>query len=191
MIGCQIEMKKHQTVMLIDESEPIVTTPIPTLTPEPKVEVVVHEVIPEEPQYEIEIVEREAVALARMAFGEARGCSKMEIAATMWTVLNRVDASGFGMGNSVERVISFPKQFHGYSQKHPVTDELYDLAVDVLTRWQMEKQGASAEEVGRVLPKEYLYFHGDGKHNYFRTTYKNTGHYWDWSLPDPYIESGE
>lgn len=39
--------------------------------------------------------------------------------------------------------------------------------------------------VGRVLPKEYLYFSGDGIRNTFRTQYKG-GTRWNWSLPSPY-----
>ena len=38
---------------------------------------------------------------------------------------------------------------------------------------------------GRVLPSDYLWFSGDGKHNYFRNAYKG-GETWDWSLPSPY-----
>ena len=49
----------------------------------------------------------------------------------------------------------------------------------------MEKQGASFEEVGRVLPKEYMYFYGDGVANHFRTAWKG-GTTWDWSYPNPY-----
>lgn len=141
------------------------------------------------PTYNIVIYENEATALAQTAWGEARGCSTMEIAAVMWCVLNRVDSEGYGMGHDVEYVVSFPNQFLGYSPSFPVEDRLYNLAVDVLTRWQKEKQGASAEEVGRVLPQEYLYFHGDGEQNWFRSTYEHTGEYWDWSLDNPYVET--
>lgn len=133
------------------------------------------------PSYVININEDEAIALAKMAWGEARGLSDMEIAATMWCVLNRAD----NWDMSVIEVVTAPSQFHGYSQNHPVEDRIYDLAVDVLTRWQMEKQGASPEEVGRVLPQEYMYFHGDGVANYFRDSYRN-GTTWDWSYPNPY-----
>lgn len=136
----------------------------------------------EDQQYIISINEEEAKALAQMAWGEARGCSTMEIAATMWCVLNRVDA-GYG---TVLEVISAPNQFHGYNKYHTVDERIYNLAVDVLTRWQMEKQGAI--DVGRVLPQEYLWFVGDGKHNHFRNAYKN-GTRWDWSLPNPYEET--
>ena len=134
------------------------------------------------PTYNIVIVEKEAKALAQMAWGEARGCGDMGMAATMWVVLNRADA----WNKSVFEVVSAPGQFHGYLPYFPVEDHIYDIAVDVLTRWQMEKQGASAEEVGRVLPKDYLYFNGDGQVNWFRISYEHTGDYWDWSLPNPY-----
>lgn len=162
-------------------NEPIETTvatvcTVPTEPVETTVEVT-------EPQYEIIINEDDAVALAQMAWGEARGCSDMEIAATMWCVLNRVDT----WGGTVIEVITAPSQFHGYSPKHPVEDRIYNLAVDVLTRWQMEKQGASPDEVGRVLPPQYLYFYGDGSRNHFKDKYEyKKATIWDWSYPNPY-----
>ena len=48
-----------------------------------------------------------------------------------------------------------------------------------------EKEGN--ENVGRVLPPHYNWFHGDGRHNHFRNAYKN-GTRWDWSLPTPYAD---
>ena len=42
-------------------------------------------------------------------------------------------------------------------------------------------------EVGRVLPREYLFFTGDGEHNHFRTEWDG-GQVWDWSLQSPYEE---
>ena len=136
----------------------------------------------EDDAYEVVLEEAEIVALAKMAWGEARGCTDVEIAATMWCVLNRVDA----WGDEIVETVTAPYQFVGYRDSNPVEEHLYDLAVDVLPRWQIEKQGATAEEVGRVLPPQYLFFHGDGKHNYFRDAYRN-GNVWDWGLPNPYI----
>lgn len=134
-----------------------------------------------EPQYEIVLNEDEIIALAKMAWGEARGTSDMEVAATMWCVLNRVDDSG----DSIIEVITAPYQFVGYGSWCPVEDRLYNLAVDVLTRWQKEKQGASPEEVGRVLPAEYLWFHGDGQRNHFRDSFTG-GTRWNWDCENPY-----
>ena len=124
--------------------------------------------------------------LAKTLYGECRGVvGDTHKAAVVWCILNRVDATGFGFGNSIEYVITFPDQFHGYDVDYPVTDELAAIAEDVLQRWQREKEGET--DVGRVLPKEYLWFHGDGKYNYFRDAYRG-GNTWDWSLPSPYGE---
>lgn len=49
-----------------------------------------------------------------------------------------------------------------------------------------EGYGASADDVGRVLPADYLFFEGDGRHNHFRKDYIKTGEIWGWSLPSPY-----
>lgn len=175
LTGCQVKSENTlptPTVPPAIATEPVVIVP-PTPTPTQA---------PVEPEYEITINEDEVIALAQTVWGEARGCTTMEQAAVIWCVLNRADT----WNKSVLDIITAPKQFHGYSPYYPVEDELYELAVDVLTRWQMEKQGASFEEVGRVLPKEYIYFGGDGKHNYFRVEYDKFENLWDWSYPNPY-----
>lgn len=127
------------------------------------------------------IPQEEIDALARTIWGEARGVpSKAEQAAVAWCVLNRVDA---GYGDTVLEVVSAPGQFVGYSIYYPVTDELAELAKDVLTRWYKEKDGET--DVGRTLPSDYYYFNGSGGHNWFRKEFRSST-YWDWSLPDPY-----
>lgn len=125
----------------------------------------------------------DAVMMARVMFLEARGIqSKTEIACIGWTILNRVDA-GYG---SIQKCITAPNQF-AYRASAPTTSDYgYDLialATDVLNRWSREKAGQAA--VGRVLPKGYLWYAGDGKHNYFRNQYKG-GTRWTYSLPSPY-----
>ena len=70
-------------------------------------------------------------------------------------------------------------------RKHFSQPELEELALDVIERWLDEKDGET--EVGRVLPREYLFFTGDGKHNHFRTEWDG-GQVWDWSLQSPYEE---
>lgn len=121
--------------------------------------------------------------LARLIYAEARGVdSTMEQAAVVWCVLNRVDSGH--RGDTIAEVVTAHGQF-AYSRKTPVKDELRELAMDVVVRWMREKQGL--EDVGRVLPSEYVYFAGHGGHNWFRDAYCG-GEYWDWSLPDPYAE---
>lgn len=125
--------------------------------------------------------EEDAELIAKTVYGEA-GSSWIpteQKAAVIWCILNRVDA---GRG-TIKEVIMSPNQFAGFNPNHPVTDELYALAVDVLERWQTEHEGWG--DVGRTLPPGYLYFTGDGKSNYFTREWP-TGPAWDWSLPSPY-----
>lgn len=122
----------------------------------------------------------EVEALAKTVYREARGCSKIEQAAVIWCILNRVDSRYFP--DTVLGVITQPHQF-AYSDDTPVWPSLTALAEDVLTRWHDEKEGA--EDVGRVLPAGYVYFVGDGKSNHFTIEYRGRD-FWDWSLPNPY-----
>lgn len=123
----------------------------------------------------------EEIILAKTVWGEARGCSRTEQAAVVWCILNRVDA---GMGSIID-VATAPLQFVGYREENPVTEEHIALVNDVLTRRALEDTNSG--EVGRVLPKEYLYFTGDGVSNHFCTEF-NGGTVWDWSLQTPYEE---
>ena len=128
--------------------------------------------------------EADVEMLAKTIWGEARGVKSItEKAAVAWCILNRVDAKGYACGGDIEYVLTFPGQFVGYDEENPVTTECKEIAADVLTRWAAEKAGI--EDVGRVLPKEYTYFTGDGKRNYFTDEWKG-GNTWDWSLPSPY-----
>lgn len=150
------------------EPEPTVNTlPEPQETPaaEP---VLYHEPDPQE-------------ILAKLVWGEARGCSTTEQAAVVWCVLNRVDD---GQGDIAE-VATAPCQFYGYDPGNPVDADILALVQDVLIRWSMEQ--SCVGNVGRVLPREYLYFTGDGAHNYFTTGWQG-GQTWDWSLASPYEE---
>lgn len=121
------------------------------------------------------------LALARTVWGEARGCTTTEQAAVIWCVLNRVDSPDFP--DDPLEVVQQPNQFSGYDPEYPVWPEHLALVRDVLDRWEMEKTAVG--DVGRVLPKEYVFFEGDGQHNHFRTEYRG-GITWDWSLGSPY-----
>ena len=107
--------------------------------------------------------------LAKTIYGEARGCSTTEQAAVVWCVLNRVDDESGLWPDDIVAVVTQPSQFHGYDPDHPVVPEFLALAEDVLARWEIED--TCVGDVGRVLPQEYTYFSGDGRHNYFRTEY--------------------
>lgn len=121
-------------------------------------------------------------ALAKMLYGEARGvASDTEKAACVWVVLNRVDDPRYP--DTVLEVLESPAQFAGYNPNNPVTEELKTLAADVLTRHYAEETGAA--DVGRVIPREYLFFTGDGKQNHFTKEWKSA-ETWGWTLESPY-----
>lgn len=108
----------------------------------------------------------DATIIAKIMYGEARGIkSKTEIACIGWCILNRVDA---GMGKNIQSVALAAHQFYYKAGAPTVSDHGYDLvalATDVLDRWSREKAGQS--NVGRVLPKQYKWYAGDGSHNWF------------------------
>lgn len=108
----------------------------------------------------------DATIIAKIMYGEARGIkSKTEIACIAWCILNRVDA---GMGKNIQSVALAANQFYYKAGAPTVSDHGYDLvalATDVLDRWSREKAGQS--NVGRVLPKQYKWYAGDGSHNWF------------------------
>ena len=125
--------------------------------------------------------QEEIQALAKVVYREARGIpDKAHQAAVIWCILNRVDAGYWG--DTIMDVVTYPNAF-AYIEDTPVEQEFRMLAADVCERWNLEKAGQA--EVGRVLPKEYLYFTGDGELNHFTIEWKGT-EAWDWSLESPY-----
>ena len=129
---------------------------------------------------DITIYQKDIELIAKTVYGEARGCSVVEQSAVIWCILNRVDA-GYG---TIEAVITAPYQFTGYKESNPVIGDYVELATDVLLRWQIEKYCIG--DVGRTLPDNYLYFHGDGKQNHFRDKYDGDYNVWEWQALNPY-----
>lgn len=163
---------KPQTLVHISPS----AGPIKTIAPSCEPELPLEEVVP--PPY----TEADVNAIAKTVDGEAAIThSDMEMAAVVWCILNRVDCET-EFPDTITEVLT-PSQFHGYSEDNPVDEHIKWLVQDVLDRWIAEKNGA--EDVGRVLPPEYLYFWGDGRHNHFTTEFRG-GTTWDWSSPNPY-----
>ena len=124
---------------------------------------------------------------AKMLHGEAGGVpSTTERSGPLWVVCNRVDSDDPFFPDNLESVIEQEWQFDGYSPDGDYTQADYDLAVDVFERWYREKHGETAAEVGRTLPSDYLFFTGDGEHNYFRKTQDGPAYVWGSELASPY-----
>ena len=145
------------------------SSPAPTVTAEETVETEQPKApVQSEPPvyYEMYFTEDDVAAMAKMLWGEARGCTRDNQIKCAWVVCNRVDDDRFP--DTIQGVLSQPHQFHGYSESFPVTDELYSVAFDVLTRWSYEKQGIP---VRRELASSFLWFTGNGVENIFREVY--------------------
>lgn len=127
--------------------------------------------------------QEEIEALAKVVWGEARGCNDTQRAAVIWCILNRVDSNKF-KENDIISVITAPGQFDGFSNSNPVQDDIVYLVEDVLDRYELEKTAVG--NVGRVLPNDYLFFRSNGKgENVFRQNYRSTST-WDWKWGTPY-----
>ena len=127
--------------------------------------------------------ERDIELVARTVWGEAEVCDTTERAGVAWCILNRADAWGL----SIEEVITAEGQFHGYKPYGECPVEFYELAADVVSRW--EREHAGEEDVGRVLPKEYLWFRADaeGLHNRFRNAFDGDYDVWEfYYIVSPY-----
>lgn len=124
--------------------------------------------------------EHDAIDIAKTLWRECGGVkSKTEQACVAWTIVNRADIYGC----SISEVVRAKGQY-AFKENTKVYDSMLELANDVLERWNLERNGQ--EEVGRVLPKEYVYFAGRNGHNYFRNKFSGDFTYWDYSLPSPY-----
>lgn len=161
-------------VELSSETLMVTHTPVPTPTPEPTPEPT--------PTITWYYTDEDVITMAKVMYREARGVGSItQIACVGWVACNRVDAGVFG--DTITEVLTAPGQF-AWIPDTPVEDWLVEIAEDVLQKWSIEK--STGEHCGRVLPAEYLYFHGDGEVNWFRIEYEHNGQYWDYSLPSPY-----
>ena len=129
----------------------------------------------------------DAEILAKLMWTECRGVkSKTEQAAVAWCVLNRVDHEAYQ--DTIKEVVLQKYQF-AWDVYAPVEPELLALAQDVLLRWELEKLGTG--DVGRVLPKEYIFFAAKNGRNRFRASFRGSSYYWDWAVESPYENEGE
>ena len=169
-----------------EKTVPITIIPKPTMRyilPEPEPE----NIIIEEIDLKLDMIEKEFTTeelfakyfheedynktldiLAKVLIGESEGVYARSItncAAVVWCILNRVDIGKRGH-TPIECAIA-RKQF-AYDRNASVLEHFRELAEDVLGRWLKEKEGEI--DVGRVLPKEYIFFTGNGVWNRFRKT---------------------
>jgi hypothetical protein len=113
--------------------------------------------------------EDEVELLAKTVWGEARGLSIDEQRLVIWTVLQRVDDDN-RWGDTIEAVITAPRQFNGYRERNPVTPEIHALVVQELTDWHNGENPPTHELFAPNAP--YFFFDGDGTNNWFREVWR-------------------
>lgn len=114
--------------------------------------------------YEMYFTLEDVEMVAKTIYGEAGSSwiTREDKACVAWVICNRVD--DYRWANTIAGVITSPKQFYGYRASNPVTDECRDIALDVLTRWSLEKQGV---DINREISSDINSFYGDGRSNHF------------------------
>lgn len=152
----------------------------------PKTYIAIPDDVPDDVQIPPHDYTVEAEYISKAMYGEAGYCTVKQQAGVAWCILNRVDSEDPFFPDDIIGVVTQYQQFHGYKENNPVIPEQFELALDVIARWNLEKLGV--QDVGRVLPVEYLFFCGDGKENYFHKHYQDWSDTWDWSLESPYDE---
>ena len=141
---------------------------------------------------ECPISEAEIIMMAKVMKRECGGLvgiyggvsAKARQAAVAWCALNRLDSEDPYYPDTLAEVLTQSGAFAWIPNTY-VDPELLDLARDVVNRWWRERNGET--DVGRTLPKEYLFFAGRNGENHFRDKYSGNFTYWDWSMPDPYM----
>lgn len=145
--------------MFVPLAMPITPRPaVPTTTPEPE----------PEPIVELRYQEHEAQMVAQTVWGEIRGGTKDEWRLVVWCICNRVDSqyNGFKNQNTIEKVVTARNQFHGYSSTNPIDEDIMEVVLEELYKWSAGEEAPIIEPYATT--SEYLFFYGDGVHNWFR-----------------------
>ena len=104
----------------------------------------------------------EVTLVCQTVWGEAQGCSPEEQALVVGCICNRADK----YNKSIEEIVTADSQFHGYNEDNPVTPEIHEVVCATLEAWA---RGESAPVYAPyATSSEYVYFTGDGAHNWFR-----------------------
>lgn len=112
--------------------------------------------------------EADAIGMARMVWGEARGTSREEQALVIWTALQRVEDDRYH--NTILGVIRAHRQFVGYRSHFPVWDCILELVIEQLTIWEFGGEPPTHTRYAPSAP--YFYFDGDGRNNWFRENWR-------------------
>lgn len=131
-----------------------------------------------QPKYTYE----ELVIVANTLEGEAGGLSREEMRLVAWCICNRVDTGLWG--DTIADVVT-TDQFCAYDperllgskisgwpgqlSRREVSQMLLEVSKEVLDEWSVGNEADILEPYATTA--DYLYFYGDGKHNWYREVY--------------------
>jgi hypothetical protein len=102
--------------------------------------------------------------LAKVVWGEARGCTPEEQRLVVWTILQRVDDPRWP--NTIKDVVTQRGQFPGYRENSPICEYIWILCYDEVLDWIQGGTPPILEPYAPAAP--YYFFDGDGRNNWFR-----------------------
>jgi len=88
----------------------------------------------------------EAEAVARVLYG-IRDNKEQDLRTYAWCIFNRVDNPSSEFDSTLEEVIAKPEQWMFYDPDSPVTDDLYRIALEEVTRWHEGERPVSYDFV--------------------------------------------
>lgn len=157
VVGCVLFVSPQSSQTCEDTPPEVKASPVQLTARE-------REIVPL-PSYEpLKFTEEDIQVCAQVLYGEAKDCSQEEQMLVIWCICNRVDDPRFP--NTVTGVATQPGQFHGYSSSNPVLPRLYEVAQKVLELWNLDAE--ALVHLPYATSSDYLYFNGDGYHNWFR-----------------------
>ena len=106
--------------------------------------------------------------VAKTVWGEARGCTPDEWRLVAWTILQRIDDPRWP--DTFAAVIMEPNQFSGYHGANPVDDGIREVCFAAIQDWAHGAEPPTHSTYAPTAP--YLFFDGDGQHNWFRGTWR-------------------
>lgn len=99
--------------------------------------------------------------IAKVLYGYRYNTDR-DLEGIVWVILNRVDNKAeFHDFTTIDSVVNQPSQWMGYSKDNPVLENLWDIADDVLYRYETDGK--------RLFGKEYLYFEWRSDYIVFKT----------------------
>ena len=100
-------------------------------------------------------------AIAKVLYGYRYNTDR-DLEGIVWVILNRVDNQAeFHDFITISDVVNQPSQWMGYNENNPVLENLWDIADDVLYRYETDGK--------RLFGQEYLYFEWRSDYIVFKT----------------------